>query len=90
MALQQLLADIQAHKVDTVVVYKVDRLTRSLADLAKIVEVFDAHEVSHRMAAMGTECPWRWGRGTISANLDVIWGMSVKRFEMRGSGNGYR
>ena len=26
---------------------------------------------------MGTEFPWRWGRGTISANLDVIWGMSV-------------
>ena len=25
---------------------------------------------------MGTEFPWRWGRGTISANLDVIWGMS--------------
>ena len=37
-ALQQLLADIQAPKVDTVVVYKVDRLTRSLADFAKIVE----------------------------------------------------
>ena len=32
----------------------------------------------HRMAAMGTEFPWRWGRGTISANLDVIWGMSVE------------
>ena len=29
---------------------------------------------------MGTEFPWRWGRGTISANLDVIWGMSVKTF----------
>ncbi len=27
---------------------------------------------------MGTELPWRWGRGTISANLDVIWGMSVE------------
>ena len=40
-ALQQLLADIQAHKVDAVVVYKVDRLTRSLADFAKIVEVFE-------------------------------------------------
>ena len=36
---QQLLADIEAGKVDTVVVYKVDRLTRSLADFAKIVEV---------------------------------------------------
>ncbi len=44
--LQQLLTDIEARKVDTVVVYKVDRLTRSLADFAKIVEVFDSHKVS--------------------------------------------
>ena len=29
---------------------------------------------------MGTEFPWRWGRGTISANLDVIWGMSAKGY----------
>ncbi|HSU06331.1 MAG TPA: recombinase family protein [Acetobacteraceae bacterium] len=45
-ALQQLLADIRTRKVDTVVVYKVDRLTRSLADFAKIVEIFDAHDVA--------------------------------------------
>ena len=45
-ALQQLLADIRARKVDTVVVYKVDRLTRSLADFAKIVEIFDVHGVA--------------------------------------------
>jgi site-specific DNA recombinase len=42
-ALQQLLADIQARKIDVVVVYKVDRLTRSLADFAKLVELFEAH-----------------------------------------------
>src|ERR1700731_1472442 len=41
-ALQQLLGEIQARRVDIVVVYKVDRLTRSLADFAKIVEIFDA------------------------------------------------
>src|ERR1700735_2950010 len=41
-ALQRLLEDIRARKVDVVVVYKVDRLTRSLADFAKIVEIFDA------------------------------------------------
>src|ERR1700676_4482060 len=41
-ALQQLLAEIQAGRVDIVVVYKVDRLTRSLADFAKIVEILDA------------------------------------------------
>ena len=41
-ALQQLLADIAAGRIDTVVVYKIDRLTRSLADFAKIVEILDA------------------------------------------------
>jgi DNA invertase Pin-like site-specific DNA recombinase len=45
-ALKRLLADIAAHRIDAVVVYKVDRLTRSLADFARIVEVFDAHGVS--------------------------------------------
>jgi len=45
-ALQRLLADIGDGKVDVVVVYKVDRLTRSLADFAKIVEIFDAKRVS--------------------------------------------
>src|SRR5882757_7344371 len=41
-ALQQLLADVKAGRVDTIVVYKIDRLTRSLADFAKIVEILDA------------------------------------------------
>ncbi len=45
-ALQQLLAEIQAGRVDIVVVYKVDRLTRSLADFAKIVEILDAEGAS--------------------------------------------
>src|SRR3974390_2539023 len=45
-ALQRLLDDIRASKVDVVVVYKIDQLTRSLLDFAKIVEVFDAHSVS--------------------------------------------
>src|SRR6476660_1812229 len=45
-ALQRLLADIRAGKVQIVVVYKVDRLTRSLADFAKLIELFDAHGVS--------------------------------------------
>ena len=40
-ALKKLLADITAGKVDVVVVYKIDRLTRSLADFAKLVETFD-------------------------------------------------
>src|SRR5262249_7071455 len=45
-ALQRLLADVKARKVQIIVVYKVDRLTRSLADFAKLVELFDAHGVS--------------------------------------------
>ena len=45
-ALQKLLADVRAGNINTVVVYKVDRLTRSLADFAKLVELFDQHGVS--------------------------------------------
>jgi site-specific DNA recombinase len=45
-ALKRLLADIDAGKVDIVVVYKIDRLTRNLADFAKMVEVFDQRGVS--------------------------------------------
>ena len=45
-ALKRLLADIEAGRVDTVVVYKADRLTRSLGDFSKIVAVFDAKGAS--------------------------------------------
>jgi DNA invertase Pin-like site-specific DNA recombinase len=45
-ALQRLFADIAQHRVETVVVYKVDRLTRSLMDFAKMVELFDRHGVT--------------------------------------------
>jgi site-specific DNA recombinase len=45
-ALQQLLADLTAGRVDIVVVYKIDRLTRSLTDFAKIVEILDARGAS--------------------------------------------
>jgi DNA invertase Pin-like site-specific DNA recombinase len=45
-ALQRLLADIEAGQIDVIVVYKVDRLTRALADFAKLVEVFDRRGVS--------------------------------------------
>jgi site-specific DNA recombinase len=44
-ALQRLLEDLRAGKVDIIVVYKVDRLTRSLADFAQLVELFDQHGV---------------------------------------------
>src|SRR5947209_9723302 len=45
-ALQRLLVDIRTGRIDTVVVYKVDRLTRSLADFARLVELFDSQGVS--------------------------------------------
>src|SRR2546428_7479018 len=45
-ALQRLLADIQGGRIDIIVVYKVDRLTRSLADFARLVEIFDAQGAS--------------------------------------------
>jgi site-specific DNA recombinase len=44
--LKQLLQDVAAGKVDVIVVYKVDRLTRSLADFAKIVDILDEHDAS--------------------------------------------
>ena len=50
-ALQRLLEDIRARKIDVIVVYKVDRLTRSLADFAKLV---DAPRWSQRLLAAGT------------------------------------
>src|SRR5206468_11922747 len=45
-ALQRLLSDVKAGRIDVIVVYKVDRLTRSLADFAKLVELFDGHGMS--------------------------------------------
>jgi DNA invertase Pin-like site-specific DNA recombinase len=45
-ALQRLLADIQAGKIDCVVVYKVDRLSRSLLDFARMMETFERHQVA--------------------------------------------
>ena len=45
-ALEKLLDDIRARRIDVIVVYKVDRLSRSLADFAKLVELFDKHGAS--------------------------------------------
>ena len=45
-ALKRLLADVERGRIDVVVVYKIDRLTRSLADFLKIIEVFERHGVS--------------------------------------------
>ena len=53
-ALKKLLDDVRARRIDVIVVYKVDRLTRSLADFAKLVELFDEHQVSSDTQAFNT------------------------------------
>jgi Resolvase, N terminal domain len=66
-ALKRLLEDIKASKIQTVVVYKVDRLTRSLADFAKIVDVLDAHNASFVSVTQQFKTTTSMGRLRISA-----------------------
>jgi DNA invertase Pin-like site-specific DNA recombinase len=67
--LQTLLAEVKAGKIDTVVVYKVDRLTRSLADFAKLVELFDAHGVSFVSITQQFNTTTSMGRLTLNVLL---------------------
>ena len=67
--LQRLLSDIQAGKVDIVVVYKVDRLTRSLTDFAKLVELFDAHQASFVSITQAFNTTTSMGRLTLNILL---------------------
>ncbi len=67
--LKQLLADIQARLIDVVVVYKVDRLTRSLADFAKLVELFDEHGVSFVSVTQSFNTTSSMGRLTLNVLL---------------------
>jgi DNA invertase Pin-like site-specific DNA recombinase len=68
-ALQQLLTDVRARKVDVIVVYKVDRLTRSLADFAKLVELFDGHGVSFVSVTQQFNTTTSMGRLTLNVLL---------------------
>src|SRR5215211_1823183 len=68
-ALQQLLADVRAGKIDIVLVYKVDRLTRSLADFAKLIELFDAHGVSFVSVTQSFNTSSSMGRLTLNVLL---------------------
>ena len=68
-ALQRLLDDVRAGKVDVIVVYKVDRLTRSLADFAKLVELFDAHNVSFVSVTQQFNTTTSMGRLTLNVLL---------------------
>lgn len=67
--LQKLLDDIRAKKIDVIVVYKVDRLTRSLADFAKLVELFDAHGVSFVSVTQQFNTTTSMGRLTLNVLL---------------------
>ena len=68
-ALQRLLAEVQAEKIDTVVVYKVDRLTRSLGDFAKLVELFDRHGTSFVSVTQSFNTTTSMGRLTLNVLL---------------------
>jgi DNA invertase Pin-like site-specific DNA recombinase len=68
-ALQQLLDDVRARKIDVIVVYKVDRLTRSLADFAKLVELFDKYCVSFVSVTQQFNTTTSMGRLTLNVLL---------------------
>ncbi|HYA81241.1 MAG TPA: recombinase family protein [Methylocystis sp.] len=83
-ALKRLLTDIAAKQIDVVVVYKVDRLTRSLADFAKIVEVFDANAVSFVSITQAFSTTTSMGRLTLNVLL------SFAQFEREVTGERIR
>src|SRR5258705_4323277 len=79
-ALRALLAHVKEKRIDVVVVYKVDRLTRSLADFAKMVEVFDAQGVSFVAVTQQLNTTTSIGRLT----LNVV--LSFAHFRRQGTG----
>src|SRR6185312_3257052 len=83
-ALQRLLDRIRERRVDVVVVYKVDRLTRSLADFAKLVELFDAHGVSFVSVTQAFNTTTSMGRLTLNVLL------SFAQFEREVTGERIR
>ena len=83
-ALQTLLVDVKAGKLDVIVVYKVDRLTRSLADFAKLVELFDAHQVSFVSVTQSFNTTTSMGRLTLNVLL------SFAQFEREVTGERIR
>ena len=83
-ALQRLLDDIRQRLIDVIVVYKVDRLTRSLADFAKMVEMFDAHAVSFVAVTQQFNTTSSMGRLTLNVLL------SFAQFEREVTGERIR
>jgi DNA invertase Pin-like site-specific DNA recombinase len=68
-ALRRLLADIAEGTINTVVVYKIDRLTRSLADFARLVELFDTHQVTFVSVTQAFNTTNSMGRLTLNVLL---------------------
>jgi DNA invertase Pin-like site-specific DNA recombinase len=83
-ALRQLLADVEAGRVHIIVVYKVDRLTRSLADFAKIVDVLDSHSASFVSITQQFNTTTSMGRLTLNMLL------SFAQFEREVAGERIR
>ena len=83
-ALRKLLLEVQAKRIDVIVVYKVDRLTRSLADFAKLVEMFDAHGVSFVSVTQSFNTTTSMGRLTLNVLL------SFAQFEREVTGERIR
>lgn len=83
-ALTELLSDIKAGMVTVIVVYKVDRLTRSLADFAKLVELFDCHGVSFVSVTQQFNTTTSMGRLTLNVLL------SFAQFEREVAGERIR
>ncbi len=83
-ALQRLLDDIERGRIDVVVVYKIDRLTRSLADFARIVERFDAKDVSFVSVTQAFSTTSSMGRLTLNVLL------SFAQFEREVTGERIR
>lgn len=83
-ALRQLLDDVRAERVDLVVVYKVDRLTRSLTDFVKLTELFDAHNVSFVSVTQAFNTSTSMGRLTLNVLL------SFAQFEREVAGERIR
>lgn len=82
--LKRLMGDIKAGRLDIVVVYKVDRLTRSLADFAKLVELFDIHKVSFVSVTQAFNTTSSMGRLTLNVLL------SFAQFEREVTGERIR
>jgi site-specific DNA recombinase len=68
-ALQRLLADIEAQRVDVVVVYKIDRLSRALMDFSKLVEIFDRNNVTFVSVTQSFNTTTSMGRLTLNILL---------------------